>query len=208
MKIGIFGGTFNPPHRGHERLIAHITEELSLDKALIIPNKAPTHKRVDELADNEDRYNMCRLAFKSPKYEISKIEIDRDTDSYMIFTVDELREKYPDDELYLIIGSDMLLMFHKWYKYREIMEKCKICVASRESAEGINVLRKYAFERLGVYIRELRGKNIIISPLPPFELSSGEIREKIKNGEDISALAEPEVLEYIERRGLYGYRKK
>lgn len=208
MRIGIFGGTFNPPHRGHIRMIESVAEELSLDRVLIIPNKAPTHKRCDDLADNEDRYNMCRLAFVGPLYEVSRLEIDRDTDSYMIFTVDALKEKYPDDELYLIIGSDMLLMFHKWYRHRELLQKCTLCIASRESDEGLNVLRKYAFERLGIYIKERDGKNIHISSLPPFEVSSGEIRERIKSGEPVDSLVPPKIIEYMETHGLYGYKKK
>lgn len=208
MKIGIFGGTFNPPHKGHERMIEQLTEELELDKVLIIPNKIPTHKRCEDLADNEDRLNMCRMAFKNPKYEISTMEMDRASDSYTIYTVDELLEKYPGDELYLIIGSDMFLMFHKWYKHKELLEKCTVCVASRDSEEGINVLRSYAFERLGIYINGLTGKNIHISPLPAYEVSSGEIREMIRQDKSIYGLVEPEIIEYMESRGLYGYREK
>ena len=135
MKIGIFGGTFNPPHKGHARMIEKLTEELELDKVLIIPNKIPTHKRCDELADNKDRLAMCKMAFKNPKFEISTMEMDRESDSYTIFTVDELKKKYPADELYLIIGSDMFLMFHKWYKHKELLEKCRICVGARETQE-------------------------------------------------------------------------
>lgn len=208
MKLGIFGGTFNPPHKGHARMIEALAEELKLDKVLIIPNKIPTHKRCDDLADNEDRLNMCRMAFKNPIYEISTIEMDRESDSYTIFTVNELEKQYPDAEIYLIIGSDMFLMFHKWYKYRELLEKCKICVASRDTEEGIYELRSYAFERLGIYIKDLDGKNIHISPLPAFTVSSGEIREKIKEGKSIYGLCEPEIIEYMESHRLYGYKKK
>lgn len=208
MKIGIFGGTFNPPHKGHERMIEKLTEELELDKVLIIPNKIPTHKRCDELADNEDRLAMCRMAFKNPKYEISSMEMERASDSYTIYTVDELLKKYPGDELYLIIGSDMFLMFHKWYKHKELLEKCTVCVASRDSEEGINVLRSYAFSRLGIYINGLKGQNIHISPLPAYEVSSGEIRDMIRQGKSLYGLVEPEIIEYMESRGLYGYREK
>lgn len=208
MKIGIFGGTFNPPHKGHERMIESFTEELGLDRVLIIPNKIPVHKQCDDLAFNDDRLAMCRIAFKNPKYEISSMEMDRESDSYTIFTVNELSEKYPDAKLYLIIGSDMFLMFHKWYKYREILEKCTVCVASRESEDTVKTFRYYAFDKLGIYIKELDGKHIHISLLPPFEVSSGEIREMIKNGESVDGLVEPEITEYMEGRGLYGYKTK
>lgn len=208
MKIGIFGGTFNPPHKGHTRMIEKMTEELELDKVLIIPNKIPTHKRCDDLADNRDRLEMCKIAFRNPKFEISTMEMDRESDSYTIYTINELRKKYPNDELYLIIGSDMFLIFHKWYKHKEILEQCKVCVASRNSEESIQKLRNYAFEQLGEYIPELDGKNIHISLLDAYEVSSSEIREKIDSDRSVYGIVDPEIIEYMENRKLYGYGKK
>ncbi|MCH5191812.1 MAG: nicotinate (nicotinamide) nucleotide adenylyltransferase [Oscillospiraceae bacterium] len=208
MKIGIFGGTFNPPHKGHARMIEKLAAELELDKVLIIPNKVPTHKRCDDLADNQDRLNMCRMAFRDPKFEVSTVEMDRESDSYTIYTVDELIKKYPNDKLYLIIGSDMFLIFHKWYKHREILEKCTVCVASRNTEDSVKVLRAYAFERLGIYINGLDGKNIHISPMDAYIISSGEIRDMISKGKSVYGYVEPEIIEYMESRGLYGYAKK
>ena len=208
MKIGIFVGTFNPPHKGHARMIEKMTEELELDKVLIIPNKVPTHKRCDELADNKERVEMCKMAFRNPKFEISTIEMDRDSDSYTILTIYDLKKKYPNDDLYLIIGSDMFLIFHKWYKHKEILENCTLCVASRNVDDDIQTLRAYAFEKLGVYINGLDGKNIHISPLDAYIVSSGEIREKIKDGKSLYGIVEPEIIEYMENHKLYGYDKR
>ena len=208
MKIGIFGGTFNPPHKGHKRMVARMAAELGLDKVIVIPNKLPTHKRCDDLADNHHRVAMCKLAFSEPMYEISTMEMDRETDSYTIFTVNELMKKYPNDQLHLIIGSDMFLIFHKWYKHKELLEKCKICVASRDNDENIQKLRAYAFEQLGVYMPKLDGKNIHISLLDAYEVSSSEIRDRITNGKSIYGIVDPEIIEYMETHKLYGYRKK
>ena len=208
MKIGIFGGTFNPPHKGHVRMIDKMTEELELDKVLIIPNKLPTHKRCDDLADNRDRIAMCKIAFKNPKYEISTIEMDRETDSYTIYTIEQLRKKYPNDDLYLIIGSDMFLIFHKWYKHKEILDQCTICVASRNTDENIQSLRSYAFDKLGVYMPKLDGKNIHISLLDAYEVSSSEIRERIATERSLYGIVDPEIIEYMESHKLYGYGKK
>ncbi len=208
MKIGIFGGTFNPPHKGHSRMVEKMAEELELDKVIIIPNKVPTHKRCDDLADNRDRLAMCKIAFNHPKYEISTMEMDRDTDSYTIYTVEDLRKKYPHDDLFLIIGSDMFLIFHKWYKHKELLEQCKICVASRDNAENIQKLRAYAFEQLGDYIPQLDGKHIHISLLDAYEVSSSEIRERIDNEKSLYGLVDPEIIEYMENHKLYGYGKK
>lgn len=208
MKIGIFGGTFNPPHKGHVRMIEKMTEELELDKVLIIPNKIPTHKRCNDLADNKDRVAMCKIAFKNPRYEISTMEMDRESDSYTIYTVEELKKKYPNDELYLIIGSDMFLIFHKWYKHKELLEKCKICVASRNNEDDIKKLRAYAFEQLGDYIPKLEGKNIHISPLDAYEVSSSDVRARIDDGRSLYGIVDPEIIEYMEKHKLYGYGKK
>lgn len=208
MKIGIFGGTFNPPHKGHVRMALKTAEELSLDKVLIIPNKKPTHKRCDDLADNTDRLEMCKLVFTDPIFEISTIEMDRESDSYTILTINELEKIYPNAEFYLIIGSDMFLIFHKWYKYKEILEKCKVCVACRDNEDKIHALRSYAFSNLGIYIKELDAKNIHISKMDAFEVSSSEIREKIKSGKSVYGIVEPEIIEYMESHKLYGYRQK
>ncbi len=209
MKIGIFGGTFNPPHKGHVRMVEKVTEELELDKVFIIPNKIPTYKRCNDLADNRDRVAMCKLAFKNPKYEISTMEMDSENDSYTIYTVDALRKKYPNDELYVIIGSDMFLIFHKWYKYKEILEKCNICVVSRLNDENVlQELRTYAFDKLGIYIPARDAKNIHISLLDAFEVSSTDIRERTEIGRSIYGLVDPEIIEYMEKNKLYGFRDK
>ena len=208
MKIGIFGGTFNPPHKGHSRMVEKMAEELELDKVIIIPNKVPTHKRCDDLADNKDRLAMCKIAFNNPKYEISTMEMDRETDSYTIYTVEDLRKKYPNDDLYLIIGSDMFLIFHKWYKHKELLEQCTICVASRDNDENIQKLRAYAFEQWGVYMPQVDGKHIHISLLDAYEVSSSEIRDRIDNDKSLYGLVDPEIIEYMENNKLYGYKKK
>lgn len=208
MKIGVFGGTFNPPHIGHIRLIDDFTQRLQFDKVLIIPDKRPVHKICEDLVIDDKRVEMSRLAFNNEKYEISRMEVDRQSDSYTSITMRELKQKYPNDELYFIMGSDMFLCFHKWYHHREIMQDCTLCIASRDDDESIYKLRSYAFSQFKIYIKELEGDGIIISPMEAMELSSSEIREKIKNREDVSQYLTQEVYDYIKQRGLYGYPKK
>lgn len=208
MKIGLFGGTFNPPHLGHVRLLEHFSEQIGFDKIFIVPDKRPVHKICEDLALDSERLAMCRLAFCDPKYTVSSMEIDRLTDSYTVLTVRALLEQYPSAEIYLIIGSDMFLSFHKWYKCREILEKCTLCVASRENAVEINDLRRYAFSQFRIYIDGLQGKNVILSPMEPFEVSSTALRKAIAMGADTSAYLAPDVENYIHGKGLYGYREK
>lgn len=203
MKIGILGGTFNPPHYGHIQLGKDFAKRLSLDKVLIIPNKVPTHKRVAYLPEREDRLEMCKIAFDDPIFEISTIEMDRELDSYTIYTLEQLEKLYPDATFYLMIGSDMFLSFHKWYKHKEILQKCVLCVETRQDEDTIASLRKYAFETLGIYIKGLEARNIIISPMTPFDVSSTEIRENIKAGKSVYSFLPPKIIDYIEQRGLY-----
>lgn len=203
MKIGILGGTFNPPHYGHIQIGNDFAKMLGLDKVLVIPNKVPTHKRVYDLPEREDRLEMCKIAFENAIFEISTIEMDRELESYTIFTLEQLEKLYPNDDFYLIIGSDMFLSFHKWYKHKEILEKCTICVESRQDEDSINHIRAYAFETLKIYIKDLTSKKIIISPSSPFEVSSTEIRENIINGKSNYGFLPPKLIEYIESRGIY-----
>jgi nicotinate-nucleotide adenylyltransferase len=208
MKIGVFGGTFNPPHKGHTRLVTEFCEKLRLDRVLIIPDKAPVHKSAEGLEPDTDRLKMCRLAFFDKRFEVSDIEIKRDTDSYTVYTLREIKKMYPDDDLYLIIGSDMFLMFSRWYEYREILSMCTLCVASRCEEESLDELRRYSENELKIPIDGLTGKGIIISPVEPFEISSTELRSLLKTGESTEKYLDGKVRKYIEDRGLYGYPKK
>lgn len=210
MKIALFGGTFNPPHLGHRRLLDSFCNAIPFDRVFVVPDKRPVHKICDDLALDSERLQMCRLAFDDSAFTVSSMEIDRASDSYTVYTVRELQEQYPDAEIYLIMGSDMFLSFHKWYKYREIFEKCTLCVASRQNEDDLQALRSYAFKTLRVYIPQNKtaGEHLLFSPVEPFEISSSALREKLSKGEDTSAYLSPAVINYIQTRGMYGYPKK
>ncbi len=198
MRIGIFGGTFNPPHSGHKRLAQSILSEAGLDKILIIPTATPPHKQGDTLASESDRLNMCRLLFSEDAFEVSDIEMQRGGKSYTVYTVNKLRELYPGDELFLIIGSDMLLSFHKWFRYEDILKNVTLCVATRENQVSVEKLRNYAEETLG-----LNEGDIIFSAIEPFECSSTEIRKLIKEDEKAEELLTDTLYGYIHNNGLY-----
>ncbi|MBQ4604816.1 MAG: nicotinate (nicotinamide) nucleotide adenylyltransferase, partial [Clostridia bacterium] len=131
-KIGVFGGTFNPPHLGHVRLANEAADRIGADKVLIIPSCIPPHKMPGKLAGGDERMEMCRLAFEGERFEVSSIELDRGNKSYTVETLRELKKIYPDAELFFIIGSDMLRTFTRWYCWEEIMTLATICAASRE----------------------------------------------------------------------------
>lgn len=198
MKIGIFGGTFNPPHLAHLNIAEDFSRRLSFDKLIIMPTYQPPHKQAQSLADSEDRLRMCRLLFDMENTEISDMEIQRQGKSYTYDTLCQLEEKYPGAELYLIIGSDMLLSFHKWYRYEDILRKCTLCVLTRENDIDNVQMKDYAFTTLGLGEGE-----IVFSALKAFELSSTQIREMMARGEDVSSLTGERVWAYIKEKRLY-----
>ena len=188
--IGILGGTFNPPHNGHIHLADIMLDELRLDKLLIIPDFQPPHKG-DVSVSAEDRLNMCRLAFDNPKIEVSDIEIKRGGKSYTIDTVTQLKAIYPEDNLFLIMSSDMLKIFNKWYRYKDILKLCTVCSSFRYDEPKI--LPDFFEESDRVYL----------SSAEPLILSSTQIRENIKNSIDVSGLIPKKVFEYINEKGFY-----
>lgn len=137
-----------------------------------------------------DRLEMCRLAFGIfPECSVSSYELDNEGVSYTVLTLRHFREIYPDDELFLIVGSDMLLSLKRWYKFEEIMSLATIAAASREDGD-FDFLRKTADE-LSEY-----GKVRLVK-IKPFPLSSTEIREKIENKQDFSCYLPEKVVKYI-----------
>lgn len=198
MRIGIFGGTFNPPHLGHKRLAKSIIEEAKLDRMLIIPTATPPHKQWSDLASEKDRLNMCRLLFSENCYEVSDLEILRGGKSYTVDTVKELKKLYPDDELFLIIGSDMLLSFHRWFMFEEILKNVTLCVATRENEISTENLLSYAKETL-----KLGADDIVISTVDAFVCSSTQVRNLIKEGSKTDSYLSCDVREYIDVKDIY-----
>ena len=191
MKIGVFGGTFNPPHNGHVRLAKAAADELKLDKLLVIPSCIPPHKIAAKLADGQERLEMCRLAFGcDPRFEVSPMELERGSRSYTVETLRELKALYPDSELYFIVGSDMLESFDKWYLWQEILSLSVLCAASREEGYSPDLSR---FGKLAERIKTIT--------LDPLEVSSTQIRNSA--GEVSPELLDPKVAAYIREHGLY-----
>lgn len=198
MKIGIFGGAFNPIHNGHLALAKCYYDNLGLDKVLFIPTSVPPHKTADYFVSSKDRINMVSLAVgDNPAFEVSDIEFRRQGKSYTYDTLTELKVFYPDSEFYLIIGADQFLTFHQWYNYKAILDMVTLCTSAREDEHEKQILLDYAQNST-----EMQGR-YFIADYPVIKLSSSEIRAKVKNGEDILNLVPEMVLEYIVEKGLY-----
>ncbi len=196
MKIGIFGGAFNPVHNGHLNIADAFYEDLKLDKMLLIPTANPPHKSGAGLLSGDDRINMLRLAIENKPYEISTIEFERNDKSYTYNTLLELKRLYPEAELFLIIGADQIINFEKWYRYSDILDMVTLCASARESEEEKQIIIKSA-QRLGIQDRFYMSGRAVL------RVSSSEIRDKIKNGSDVSKLLPKKVFDYISEKGLY-----
>ncbi|MBR4092492.1 MAG: nicotinate (nicotinamide) nucleotide adenylyltransferase [Oscillospiraceae bacterium] len=196
MKICFFGGTFNPVHNGHVRLLENAKEYFDFDKIIVIPTNIPPHKEVVFSVSDNDRLNMCKLAFDGIA-EVSDYEIVENTVSYTINTMYHFKEIYPNDEFYFLMGSDMLFMFEKWKSYKELISLISIVVASREDDEFL------AIEKKKLELEE-DGAKIYIIKEDPYIISSSEIRNKIKSGEkDFSCYLPERVVKYILDKKLY-----
>ena len=198
MRIGIFGGTFNPPHKGHKRMALEMMKAASLNKMLIIPTFTPPHKNATDLATGKDRMKMCELLFSEDCFTVSDVEMKREGKSYTVDTLTELKKIYPEDELFLVIGSDMLLSFDRWYRYEDILSTATLCVATRENEISTETLSDYAETKLG-----LSEGAYILSEMSPMVCSSTEVRNMVKKGSDLSAVLTESVAEHIRNYDLY-----
>jgi len=191
-RVGIFGGAFDPPHIGHERLAALCSERLGLEELLIVPTYHSPHKPTP-LTDYEHRLNMCRAVFTKKIYTVSDMERQIGGEGYTITLIRKLRELYPrGTKFFLIIGGDMLFCFEKWYRYESILKECTVTAAAREEDSYADML-EYAAE-LG---------HVKVLNLPVTDISSTELREKLKKGENTEGLLSEEVIAYIKEHGLY-----
>jgi len=198
MKIGIFGGTFDPVHIGHLIIAERFCEIMELDKCLFVPSYlSPFKIEKNPIIPIEIRLKMLELAIDSnPIFEIETYEISRQEVSYTIDTIKYLQSKYPNDELYLLIGADQAKDFHNWKDYKEIMLRANICIARRILDYELNI---FPFE---LYLNKDLMKVYKLST-PVIEISSTEIRERIKEGKSVEYLLPANVYNYIKENNIY-----
>lgn len=195
-KIGLFGGSFNPIHNGHMNLALSVKKSLGLDRIILIPSGTSPHKSSSEYAPAEDRLEMCRLACEGyDGFEVSDYEITKPGKSYTVYTVRNFKELFPEDELFLLVGSDMLLSFDTWFEYREILENVTVAAVSRTGDDTDELLKMT--EKLSD-----SGKSIVVNA-EAVTISSSEIRKMIKNNIDLSCYLNGKVVKYIMLKKLY-----
>jgi len=187
MRIGILGGTFNPVHIGHLILAEEAREKLGLDKIIFIPTALPPHKDNLNIAPAADRLKMLKLATQGNKYfKVLDIEIKRNGRSYTIDTLRELKSKYSRDELYFIIGSDLLKYLNEWKDLNEILKMVKFVVATRPG---------FPLEQIPSYITTLAIRAV--------DVSGFEVRQCVAQNKSYGYLVTDKVFDYIKKRKLY-----
>lgn len=197
-RIGIFGGSFNPPHLGHILAVREFRRKLALDKVLLIPASIPPHKRLSANSPGaRARLEMTRLAVQGLQdVEVSDIELNRTGTSYTADTLAELKLQYPNDDLFLLIGTDMFLSFERWHCPESITSAATLAVAHRDR-DCLQTLTDCA-ERL----KERFSAEVILIPNDYLAISSTSVRAMLAFGFAEQYLA-PQVFDYIRKNRLY-----
>lgn len=191
MNIGIFGGTFDPPHIGHLLVASHVREALGLERMIFVPSSISPHKRGGAHTEPEHRLAMTRLAVAgAPHMEVSDVEIRRGGISYTIDTLRLLQGEHPGDELYLIIGMDNVADFGSWRDPEGILDVSRVVVMTRP---GYKVPK-----REDRFVRRME-----MCDVPEIEIASREIRRRVREGRSVRWMVTPEVEHFINQHGFY-----
>jgi len=191
MNIGIYGGSFNPPHLGHLVVAESVREQVRFDKILFVPSATTPNKMDAALAPAADRVQMMRLAIQgNADFEVSDIEVHRSGISYTIDTVTGLAALHPRAALALIIGTDNLMEFQTWKSPQEILARVQLVVVNRPGFPPQDARSEFA--RLSTFVN-----------VPQIGISSTDIRRRIKLRRSIKYLVPPGVEEYIRQKNLY-----
>lgn len=188
------GGTFNPPHNAHLLIAELAREQYKLDRVLFVTSGDPPHK--NGIISAEHRFNMTRLAIEENfAFYDDPFEIENEGKSYTVRTLEYLKEKYPSDELFFIIGEDSLNDLGKWYRPEEILKLCTVLVFPRSSREGMAKTIKL--------ISEKKSGAVLPIDAPVIEISSTDIRKRVESGKTVRYMLPDKVLAYIKENHLY-----
>lgn len=212
MKVGILGGTFNPIHYGHLRIAEEVRERFDLARVILVPAAIPPHKALSSDPLFEHRFHMVSEALAdNPLFEISDIEGRREGPSFLIDTLRELRELYPGDELFFIMGSDSFADIRTWKEYAGYFSLCNIVVVERpgvtfeELAQALpeDVAREFTPYPAEKRLAHLSGYSVYFFTGTLLDISSSNIRSLERLGRSIRYLVPETVERYIKEKRLY-----
>jgi nicotinate-nucleotide adenylyltransferase len=190
VKIGILGGTFDPPHMGHLVIAEYVRQELSLGKVLFIPAAIPPHKTGAGITDGFHRAAMLRLAIQmNPFFELDEMELRRGGVSFTVDTLAELSRTRPDDQMVLLIGEDNFLEFRTWKEPEQILRLAQVVVMTRPG--------------LDEEVRREIPDSMTVCRVPEIAIASSTIRSRARDGRSIRYLVPHSVEEYIAAHSLY-----
>ena len=195
-RIGLFGGSFNPPHLGHLHLAEVLQDTLELDKVFLIPAKKPPHKSDKAYAAAEDRLRMCQLMSEVHDWlDVSDFELHQEQVSYTYYTAKYFTETYPEDKFFLLVGSDMLTSFTEWFRWQDILQMVSLACIAREQDE---------YEKLIPFAENLRQTGeIYLVNAEIFTVSSTKIRDMLGKNQNCSCYLSQKIVKYIREKNLY-----
>jgi nicotinate-nucleotide adenylyltransferase len=196
VRIGILGGTFNPPHLGHLICAQEAHLQLGLDRVTLIPARIPPHKPVEEEPGPEHRLEFCRLAVQGDdRFDVSDVEIAREGLSYTVDTLEELHSSAPEHELFLIVGGDIAAGLPSWRDPERVLSLATLAVAKRRGTSRAAVDDALGALRGGERARFFR--------MPQIAISSTLLRDRVRAKEPIRFYVPDPVINYIDHHNLY-----
>jgi nicotinate-nucleotide adenylyltransferase len=212
--IGVFGGTFNPVHSGHLHAAEEIMTRFRLDKILFIPSYIPPHKRIRDVASAEDRMRMVELAVRGrPGFVASEIEVEARETSYSVDTLERIKRGRPEARIFFILGVDAFLEIGTWREYERVIGECRFIVMARPGfllGEAKQVLggglESQMMEAAGdvpVGEEHFARFRVFLAPISPLDISSTDIRRRIRDGVSVEGLVPEPVHAYLKARKLY-----
>lgn len=217
MKIGLFGGTFDPIHWGHLRSAEEVRETFALDRVLLIPASSPPQKKRQPTTSPGDRLKMVRLAIaKNPSFAVSTVEISRPGKSYSVDTIRHFAARWPKDALYFILGLDAFREIGSWKDFQDIFPLCHLIVISRPGygepmslrSMPVAVRRLFCYHSKKKFYRHESGTYLFFLKITAIAISASDIRDRTREGRSIRYLVPLEVERYIKRKGLYRERQE
>ncbi len=197
MRLGILGGTFNPPHLGHLICAQEAYLQLELDRVLLIPTRIPPHKPVDDDPGVEHRLQLCRMAIADDeRFMVSDLEVERAGPSYTVDTLERLHLQAPDNDLFFILGGDAAAALPTWQDPERVLSLATLAVARR---------RGTPMDRVQQALGQLRGgEQSRFFKMPRIGISSTLVRTRVRSGRPIRYMVPEEVATYINQHELYG----